>query len=718
MTLKRTVRIMTILLVIVACMPVYLSGELPLFIWPIVGLGLGVGWFVGGRTWPKEVIVLVTALLIASLALMVFLSIQTGDWLVNSIIFTLLATVARSLQLQTARQLFQLVGLSFLILVAAAVTNPDPSFALYFLVYSVVLTWALTYAHLAQRVEESAEASGITWKASEFVSRRFLLGSSVLALVLLISSTMIFVLFPRLGMGFFSAQTRKANPIVGFSDSIELGHFGNLEESGRVVMRVEFGEGKEHLPPESMLKFRGVSFEHYDGHKWIKMHGKTEQLRQGQDGYYEVDLRPALDPADYDVVEYDIYQEPLETESKVLFVLTRPLAIRHVATRFDRWRGTAKKFYKDGISDLSFTGPSATSTNYTVRSALARIDPERLRASSTRYRRVTRRHYLQLPPDMDGRIAPLARQAADGATNPYDIAANVEQYLAANYGYTLEGEGIPEDPISAFLFERRQGHCQYFASSMVLMLRTLGVPARPVNGFLGATYNSFGNYYTVSEGSAHSWVEVYFRGFGWLPFEPTPAVERLPEEDDFIVTMELWYDALKLRWYKWVVEYDLEKQLGIYAGLWNTLAPKSGQVDLSPGDSISKMRREMKKISRQLFSKRTAAYVVVFVLLFVLVPFIIRRWLARRRPNATALDKLAARARTFLRRKGLTVVPGSTLPGLVREAAGLGFEGTGPLARLVAMLEEARWSAGSQPDMPTMHNLLRQVSRSRSCSKM
>ena len=303
----------------------------------------------------------------------------------------------------------------------------------------------------------------------------------------------------------------------------------------------------------------------------------------------------------------------------------------------------------------------------------------------------------------------MAREAAAGADNAYDVALNVENFLQNGFAYTTEGAGEVEDPVSVFLFERRAGHCEYFATAMVLMLRTLGVPARPVNGFLGAAYNEFGDFYSVTEGQAHSWVEVYFPIYGWVTFDPTPAVERMPAGGGFFDTMALWFDALRLRWYKWVVEYDLEKQLAVYSQVWNAFVPKNSEVELSSNLSVSEMRREMRKIREGLFSRRTLLIALAIFLLPGAIAFFWRRFSGRTRKVTNRLDKMAARLKSVLRNKGFPVTPGTTLPHLARQALARDFAETSSLANLVAMLEEARWNPGATPDLEAMKRLLKNV---------
>ena len=131
--------------------------------------------------------------------------------------------------------------------------------------------------------------------------------------------------------------------------------------------------------------------------------------------------------------------------------------------------------------------------------------------------------YLQLPPDLDPRIVDLAETVSMEGDTVLEKTSLVETYLRANNTYSLQLSWDPgEQPLSTFLFEARSGHCEYFASSMAIMLRTVGIPTRIVNGFLPGEYNSIGGSYIVRQSDAHSWVEVYAPGKGWLEFDPTP----------------------------------------------------------------------------------------------------------------------------------------------------------------------------------------------------
>src|SRR5207253_6866831 len=118
------------------------------------------------------------------------------------------------------------------------------------------------------------------------------------------------------------------------------------------------------------------------------------------------------------------------------------------------------------------------------------------------------------------------------------------------YSYTLNLTGKPgRDPLAHFLFEARAGHCEYFASAMAIMLRTLGIPSREVNGFLPGEYNDLAGDYIVRASDAHSWVEVYFPGDGWQVFDPTPS--NLESGKGFLTRLGLYIDWLQVTWSDW-----------------------------------------------------------------------------------------------------------------------------------------------------------------------
>jgi transglutaminase-like putative cysteine protease len=163
---------------------------------------------------------------------------------------------------------------------------------------------------------------------------------------------------------------------------------------------------------------------------------------------------------------------------------------------------------------------------YTVTALVSQADIASLRVSGTDYPDWVRERYVQLPDSITQETRELAQQIVTNAraTNPYDQAIAIQEALRAlPYNERIPTPPTDRDPVDWFLFEQREGYCDYFASSMVVMLRSLGVPARWVRGYAGGEFDAERGVYVVRENVAHSWPEVYFPGFGWERFEPTPA---------------------------------------------------------------------------------------------------------------------------------------------------------------------------------------------------
>ena len=180
--------------------------------------------------------------------------------------------------------------------------------------------------------------------------------------------------------------------------------------------------------------------------------------------------------------------------------------------------------------------------------------------------------YLQLP-NVNPEVRQLATRISAPAPTSFDKASAIEHYLLTNYSYSLQqpallrerqpGRNSWSDPLSFFLFERKQGHCEYFASAMAVMLRTIGIPSRVVNGFRGGEFNSLTGSYIVRARDAHSWVEAYFPGQGWIGFDPTPPDPK-PSASSWD-RAQMYLDAMREFWREWIINYDFGHQVTLAA---------------------------------------------------------------------------------------------------------------------------------------------------------
>jgi transglutaminase-like putative cysteine protease len=220
------------------------------------------------------------------------------------------------------------------------------------------------------------------------------------------------------------------------------------------------------------------------------------------------------------------------------------------------------------LSAIHATPPLRADSIYRVQSVLSNVTVAQLREAGADYPQWVTDRYLSLPDSVSARTRELAIELSQGQETPYDVAETITQYLreAITYNATLsENPPSGQDPIDWFLFEQREGFCNYYASAEVIMLRSLGIPARLSAGFAQGDRNAGSNIYTVRQLHNHAWPEVYFPGLGWIEFEPTvsqPPIVR-PTGSDETETDEGDRDAIDVQEGRDRLEDRLEELLGI-----------------------------------------------------------------------------------------------------------------------------------------------------------
>jgi transglutaminase-like putative cysteine protease len=192
------------------------------------------------------------------------------------------------------------------------------------------------------------------------------------------------------------------------------------------------------------------------------------------------------------------------------------------------------KFKNDTFTDIFAT--VTQETEYTAYSVIPHFGENELRQTSVDYPAWITSKYLQIPEEVPDRVYNLALRLTATEPTPYDRALAIEEYLR-QFEYTLELEEPPDyhDIVDYFLFELQRGYCDYFASSMVVLARAAGIPARLVTGYTTSNYDLESDTYIVTADQAHSWAELYFRDFGWVTFEATPgrpALDRLDQREE------------------------------------------------------------------------------------------------------------------------------------------------------------------------------------------
>jgi transglutaminase-like putative cysteine protease len=396
--------------------------------------------------------------------------------------------------------------------------------------------------------------------------RRLPLVAGMLLLLIFVFGLPLFFVTPRTGASALTRGGDELGGFVGFSDKVELGAIGRLQQSNMIVMRVRVEDAQ--VGRARNLRWRGVALDQFDGQRWQKSRTANLDLQASNDkGFFQLGTTEGL----HRLTTQTFFVEPIDTP--VLFAAPRVVALQAALpyVRLD----------KEGA--LSSHPHPEDRLSYKVYSDTEEPDPELLRADLQAYPRNFR--YLLFPASLDGRVGQLAREVIvrAGARNRYDAARAIESYLQHNFGYTLDLKAGGPDPLADFLFNIKEGHCEYFSTAMAVMLRTQGIASRVVNGFQRGEYNDAADVYTVTQRDAHSWVEVYFpETNSWVTFDPTPAAGRPVRESTGLMAQARKYaEALELFWMQYVIGYDKQEQRqlatsarGQLAGLRRTLAAK------------------------------------------------------------------------------------------------------------------------------------------------
>jgi transglutaminase-like putative cysteine protease len=361
----------------------------------------------------------------------------------------------------------------------------------------------------------------------------------------------IFFVLPRVSAGYLSRFAPRSQFTSGFSDDVRLGEIGEIQQSTQVVMHIQI-QGDTLGAYD--LKWRGVVLEEFDGKRWFNPARRLNAVPSRFGSFEVADYTrrhsgfnvPTTAGSAPKEIRYRVTLEPIATN--VFFL----------APVVQRLFGNYRQITVDYSGSVFNNDRDRLVSRYEAVSDVARPSPASLRAAGTDASVQPPKAALQLP-KLDPRIADLARQVTEKAGNDYDRAAAIESYLSTRYGYTLQLLDAPEaDPLAHFLFVRRQGHCEYFSSAMAVMLRTLNIPSRIVNGFRGGEFNDVTGSYILRARDAHSWVEAWFPGHGWVAFDPTPASS--PIEAGAWKRVLLYVDAASEFWREWVINYDFSHQ--------------------------------------------------------------------------------------------------------------------------------------------------------------
>ncbi|HEV3331775.1 MAG TPA: DUF3488 and transglutaminase-like domain-containing protein [Bryobacteraceae bacterium] len=459
------------------------------------------------------------------------------DLLTATVHLLFFLAVMKILTAKTNRDYLYTAAIAFLELLAAAILSVDLNFFMFLSLYLLFAMAALTSGEIRRSMQKAAATARGGLRS--FHPRLALLTVLVTLGILAITAGLFFLL-PRTADAAFARLRARGIFLPGFSDQVTLGEIGEIKSTSRPVMHVRIFS--RNVPPA--LKWRGAALTQFDGRKWSNPIAAEEAIPV-ENGH--ADLQPGpWHPGRR--LNYQVVLNAVNTN--VLFFAGTPEKLdvrqyyvyRNPNGGYRLGRDPPPGFTYDAYSLLE-EPPESTPPGDLVLGL----------ASEARER------YLQLP-KLDPRIPALAREMAGRADSDVQRARAVERRLRADYGYTLE---LPDrelaDPLAYFLFTRKKGYCEYFASAMTVMLRTLGIPARLATGFQNGEYNPLSELWLVRASDAHTWVEAWIPGHGWTTFDPTPP-DPNPPRFAILTKLGLYVDAAQTFWQEWVISYDIARQ--------------------------------------------------------------------------------------------------------------------------------------------------------------
>ena len=498
---------LTFVLAFTGCVGLVISGGIHLLM-ALPGIGLFPGYYRFLRGMPQASKWTIGAFSI--ITLIVFLTdalIISSDYFLAVAHLTIGFQAIKSFDLREPWDHLQVYFMSLLQLIIASELTYSLAYGAIFVFFLIAFVNAIIFAHFMKE--------GITVKAG---LRRPITYISLLTLVI---TALFFVSLPRVHGGLWGKGYAKSIKTVGFSDTIDFGSFGNVKLDPTIIMRIELA-GEQ----PGAYYWRGMSLDYFDGVSWKDTFRARSVVSKKDDRF---SLRSFQAKG---AVVQKIFLEPMDTD--VLFGLGEIVAVE----------AETRALFTDAAKSLFLPAKKGKRFQYVVYSV--RKEAEVAGDVSD---------YLQVPEGI-GKVSQFAREIIGRTVNDIDKASEIERYLKINYAYSLSSRKPPAgvSPVDDFLFNSKRGYCEHYASAMVLMLRTIGIPARIVTGFYGGEFNEYGGYVLVRQSNAHSWVEAAVDG-RWRLFDPTPPVVEKGAS-----AINYFLDMMRMKWNRYVVAFSASDQ--------------------------------------------------------------------------------------------------------------------------------------------------------------
>ncbi len=601
--------------------------------------------------------------------------------------FLVLLQIIKLWEQRANRDYAQLLVLSLLLMVAAAISTASLTFGLLLMIYLFLSLYCCLLFHLKVESDAARAAFAIPEERINPLTLRqdqrhlFRSMQKLTALVSLFAVGMgiiVFLLFPRgTGAGTFDPfQYRRLQAMTGFSEHVSLDQVARIQQNEEVVAHVRVWRDGVPVNGTMTLLLRGLALDVYSGDKaqgsgragafsWMRSdppappgrgffgnrsnllfdadlwseRNRTRELQRGSEvsgtkWRQVITLQPTgttalfAMPGPISINPRSDVRGYFSLRDRVLRTFeapTRPLEYEVVSIGSLEPPGLADAARNAWIKRSALTGPNPPTTN---------INP-RIRDYALR-------------PDVSGSnsAGPLAAQRGPTPADPLDerIAANIEHHLRSHFRYTLDLTDTKrvrgQDPIVAFLYDIKRGHCEYFAGAMTLMCQSLGLKARMVVGFKCDEFSTMGDYYIVRQSHAHTWVEV-LTADGWKTFDPTSGqdADLAQRKVSTWQRMKHIVDYLEYTYASNVIAYDNENRENLIQNVENRMT----NAAISGTSSMSDAKKWFD--SRQfytIFSNALTGFVLLMVLAVVwfVGQFLWERWKLRRRALRIGLESL------------------------------------------------------------------------------
>ena len=632
--------------------------------------------------------------------------------LLAAIHLMLFVMIIRLFSARTTRDHLFLAMLAFAAMLSAAILTVGTAYLAFF--FAFLLLAISTFIGLEmRRSAEIATAAPLEsgTRAAHRLQRSLAGASGALAIGTLVLGTAIFFLIPRVSAGYLSGYNLQPTLISGFSDDVELGEIGTIKKSSAVVMHIAV-QGDPAAAQD--VHWRGIVLTNFDGRRWSTDERGPTTILSEPDGWFQLADEPAPALRRSVPMRYTVMLEPLATTS--LFFAAEPQSVRGTFGGAASGAAVRRSYLVEDRTGSVFD-PFYVSerVRYDAVSMRDRNTPAELRGAPTIYPAEISATYLQLPP-LDPRIPALAKQITAHSATPYDKASATEIYLRTHYGYTLDLSGTPPpDPLAYFLFDRRAGHCEYFASAMTVMMRSLGIPSRYINGFLPGEFNSVDGNYVIRASDAHSWVEVYFPDYGWITFDPTPPSDAEPLS--LAARLAQYWDWFQVSWSEWVINYDFSHQFQLAQGVQRASRAWTERWIARVGSTRMAATNWMLgwQVRVLRWPHRDSLWLILIAMVAALIawkvgPRVVRYWRLHAGGGGAVTASLAtlyyAQMLRLLARRGIEKAEGQTA---LEFAASVGLgKLAAPVGELTALYQAARFG-GASADRQQLKDLLERI---------